>query len=325
MRIPGVIARRSATLLTALGVTLTTTIGALTPTPAPEVPDLPAIATHTLQVRYDENRAYIEATATMAEDSGASGRAVALRAMAAHNRRFLTFDGRGDGRAVEVIGDLERAEHIAIVVPGSDISLDTFDGSPAQPHAAVGGAARALYEQTHESGAPARVAVIAWLGYDAPDTTSLAILTTGRAEDGADELRAFVSELQRATDARVALLCHSYGSVVCGRAAPNLEVADIAVYGSPGMGTDSAASLRTEARLWAARGSRDWIGLVPNSSISVLGVTVGFGADPTDPAFGASRLEAEDGGHSDYLAPGSPLLHSLALIASGEAAGVTDA
>ncbi len=68
----------------------------------------------------------------------------------ASGRQILAFDPRGRGQVAEVYGDLERARHVSVVVPGSDIDLTTFDrsnsayGTPAgmgrSLHAAAGGA-----------------------------------------------------------------------------------------------------------------------------------------------------------------------------------------
>ncbi|MBM0280156.1 alpha/beta hydrolase, partial [Micromonospora tarensis] len=46
---------------------------------------------------------------------------------AADGRRFLLFDRRGDGRAVEVLGDLAGADRIAVLVPGVGSTLADFD------------------------------------------------------------------------------------------------------------------------------------------------------------------------------------------------------
>ena len=326
MRLTGSMTRRLAAMLVTAAVTLSSVAGTVATTPAPKPPELPALAGATLTGIYADNLEYIEAAAAMAEVDGNHERAEALRAMARPDRQFLSFDARADGRVVELVGDLERAEKVSVLVPGSDVSVDTFEGESTP--SALGASARALHERSGEL-SRRRIAVIAWLGYETPDTFSLAAMTSDRAEQGAEELRAFVTALQRVTDAPIALMCHSYGSVVCGLASagtgedePVLEVSDIAVFGSPGMGVESAHDLAGEVRLWAGRGAGDWISLVPNESFSMLGTTVGFGDDPTDPSFGALPLNAGDGGHSDYLKPGSPALDRLALIASGNAARV---
>ena len=144
------------------------------------------------------------------------------------------------------------------------------------------------------------------------------MLTSGDAGQGASALRPLVTALARHGQ-RVALLCHSYGSVVCGLAAPHLPVTDIAVFGSPGMDAASARSLRTAARVWAGRGSGDWIRLVPH--VHFLGL--GFGPDPTTPGFGARPFGCGRIGHSGYFRPGSLALRNLAYIALGEPGKVT--
>jgi hypothetical protein len=144
------------------------------------------------------------------------------------------------------------------------------------------------------------------------------VLTSGDAGLGAQALRPLVVALARHGD-QVALLCHSYGSVVCGLAAPHLPVTDIAVFGSPGMDASSVASLETKARVWAGLESSDPIRFVPN--IQLLGL--GFGADPMSPGFGARIFATGDGGHSGYLDPGTVSLRNLTYIALGDAAAVT--
>jgi Alpha/beta hydrolase len=117
----------------------------------------------------------------------------------------------------------------------------------------------------------------------------------------------------------VALLCHSYGSVVCGLAAPHLPVTDIAVFASPGMDASSAASLETHARVWAGRESDDPIRFVPRFRLFGLG----FGDNPMSPGFGARIFATGSGGHSDYLSSGSVSLCKLTYIALGDASAVT--
>ncbi|MFF8293229.1 alpha/beta hydrolase [Streptomyces sp. NPDC016309] len=94
-------------------------------------------------------------------------------------------------------------------------------------------------------------------------------------------------------------------------------MADIVLYGSPGTGCETAAELRSSARIWAGRGRGDWIANVPHTRLTFLGTEVGFGADPADPAFGARPFAAGDADHSGYLRPGSVSLRSLARIVLG--------
>ncbi|MEU3373497.1 alpha/beta hydrolase [Streptomyces sp. NPDC006660] len=292
-------------------------------------PELPEAGAATLDTRYAENRQYILDSAQAAERLHDTGRAAVLRKFAQPGRQFLSFSPVGDGQAVEVLGDLARADRISVVVPGSDTTVDTFDRF-GTTYAALNGGARALYAEERRLAPKERVAVVAWYGYDAPRTMSRDVATTGRAEKGGRELRTFLKDLQRVNpEAPVALLCHSYGTVVCGKALKGMDAddpsapADAVVFGSPGMGVDSRAELHTEVPLWAGRGATDWIARIPNTSIDVLGEQVGFGADPTSPAFGARHFPAGPGEHSDYLRPGGIALENISRIALGRGSEVS--
>ncbi|NUO98663.1 MAG: hypothetical protein HOW59_12110, partial [Nonomuraea sp.] len=258
--------------------------------------------------RYAASRAGVLAAERAAAAHGHPGRASALRAMADPARTFLSFDGRDGGRTAEVFGDLATARRIAVLVPGSATNLDKYG--------LLRGGALRLRDALGEGSA-----VIAWAGYRTPGTTGLDVLTTARADEAAPALRAFVRDLRAIRPgARLSLLCHSYGSVVCGRAAPGLDVADIVLYGSPGAGVPSVAAMRTRATVWAGRGAADWIRHVPHASIPLHFATLGLGPDPLSPGFGARPFPAGDGGHSDYLRPGSPALTAIARIIAGRAA-----
>ncbi|MFI8451142.1 alpha/beta hydrolase [Streptomyces erythrochromogenes] len=260
------------------------------------------------QSRYAANRDNIAEAVRMARDADRSGRADRLRAMAAAGTaQFLAFDGRGGGRAVEVFGDLETADRIAVLVPGSDTTLDTYERFKSG----------AVALQQRLQAGHARTAVVAWLGYDTPGTVSATVLTAGRADEAAAELGPFLDRLRdmAAPGARLSLLCHSYGSVVCARTVTGAAVGDVVLFGSPGTGAGSARELPTTARVWAGRGGADWIADVPHVRLG----RVGFGTDPVDPAFGARAFAAGPGGHSDYLKPGTRSLDALAAIVLGGA------
>ncbi|MGW3096271.1 alpha/beta hydrolase [Streptomyces sp. NPDC001102] len=291
--------------------------------PAPPPASLAPLTPATLDAAYEANRADAAEASRMAAAHGDTTRAAADHAMASPSRRLLAFDGRGEGRATEVFGDLAHSSRVAVLVPGSDTSLDTWSRFRAT---AVALRHRLLREAPHGTG----TAVVAWLGYPTPATVSTTVLTTARAEEAAPRLRDLLAELHRLTrpDARVSLLCHSYGTVVCGRSAARLSglgVSDIVLVGSPGTGVDSAADLRTRAHVWAARGDDDWIADVPHLRTDFFGTTVGFGTDPVSPAFGARVFAAGGGGHSDYFRPGSVSLANLARIVLGETREVSHA
>ncbi|MEU4355776.1 alpha/beta hydrolase [Streptomyces virginiae] len=289
---------------TAVVVPVSAAASAKAPAPAPVVFAEDASP----QSRYAANRDNLAEAVRMAQDADRSGRAGRLRAMAAGGTaQFLAFDGSGRGRVVEVFGELETADRIAVLVPGSDTTLDTYERFRS--------GAVAL-QQRLQAGGP-RSAVVAWLGYDTPGTVSTTVLTAGRAEEAAAELGPLLDRLRdmAAPGSRLSLLCHSYGSVVCARTPTGPAVGDMVFFGSPGTGAASVRELQTSARVWAGRGGADWIAGVPHVRLG----GIGFGTDPVDPAFGARAFDAGAGGHSDYLKPGTRSLDALAAIVLGTA------
>src|SRR5689334_20837886 len=262
----------------------------------PQAP--PALTATALSARYAATRTAVTRAEATATRDGDRQRAQALARLRSRQVRF--FSPSGAGVAAMVIGDLATARRVAIVVPGSDTDLTTFfSRGPESP----GGAAEALAAEARklEPQSPGeKLAVIAWLGYPTPAMLSPSVMTSGDAGQGAQALKPLVTALAR-HGAQVALLCHSYGSVVCGLAAPHLPVTDIAAFGSPG------------------REAGDSIKYVPHLHLFGLG----FGADPMSPGFGARIFATGDGGHSGYLAAGSASLRNLTYIALGDPAAVT--
>ncbi|MET9951655.1 alpha/beta hydrolase [Streptomyces sp. NPDC006339] len=228
-------------------------------------------------------------------------------------RQILAFDPTGTGRAAEVLGDLERARRVSVIVPGVDTNLLTFQRT-ARRYSAPAGMADSLYAAERRAAPGTRTAVIAWADYTAPVGVGIEAALGRLAESGAVRLVGLTAALPG--DARVTLFCHSYGSVLCGVAAPRLpaRVTDVVVAGSPGMRVEHAAELGTPARVWAMRDAEDWIADVPHLAFG----GVGHGADPVAPEFGARLLSAAGaGGHTGYFEPGTRSLENLAAIGVG--------
>ncbi|WP_076262028.1 alpha/beta hydrolase [Intrasporangium flavum] len=228
----------------------------------------------------------------------------------------LSSDAR-HGRLVEAFGDVRRARHIAVIVPGVGWTgpLLRDEHEAGRRHPAV--QARTLLAEMQRSDPHTPAAVVVWLDYDAPAGLDADAARSDRALDGAPRLVAFVDHLPRS--ATVSLVCHSYGSVVCGHAAPRLRVSNLVVVGSPGMDVWTRSALRTRATVWAGVAADDPIGLVPHTRLE------GFGhaADPTSPSFGARPLPVGGAhGHNGYLAAGTDSVRAVAQIATGQGARV---
>ena len=239
-------------------------------------------------------------------------------------RQFLAFDPRGNGRIVEVFGDLAAADRIAVLVPGVANRADNYNtGVGDVPDRAPAVQARALYDGARAAAPGAHVAVIAWLGYDAPQGVGRSAAREELARAGATSLDRFATDLgTMRPGATVTVIGHSYGSVVTGLAAANLpaQVKDLVVVGSPGMGVSRMADLRTSARVWAGQSARDWIDWVP--AVRMWGA--GHGTMPTSPGFG-DRVFGTRGvtDHDHYLAPGTQSLSNIVEIVLGRDSSVT--
>ncbi|MDJ0462927.1 alpha/beta hydrolase [Streptomyces sp. H27-C3] len=230
-----------------------------------------------------------------------------------HGRQILAFDPAGSGRVAEVFGDLGRAKRVSVVVPGVDTTAMNFERTERKYTAPVG-MATSLYAAERAASPGARTAVIAWADYTAPSGLGMDAVIGKPAMDGSQRLNSLVAGLPGGS--KVSLFCHSYGSVVCGVAAPSLppRVADIVAFGSPGMRVENAKQLKTGARVWATRDGDDWIQDVPYLEVGGLG----HGADPVSPEFGARVVSAAGAvGHTGYFAPGTESLNNFAEIGVG--------
>jgi hypothetical protein len=230
----------------------------------------------------------------------------------------LSVSHQGQGRVVEAFGDVRHARRIAVIVPGVGWSgiLVSDERGAGRRHPAV--QARSLLAEMQRQSPRTPVAVVVWLDYDAPAGIDADAARSERAVAGAARLVTFVNSLPRT--ARVSMVCHSYGSVVCGHAASRVDAASLVAVGSPGMDVWRRSQLHTSAEVWAGLAADDPIGVVPHTRVN------GFGhaADPTDPAFGAKALPVGGAeGHNGYLVVGTESLHAIAQIALGRGDQVT--
>ena len=243
-------------------------------------------------------------------------------------RQILLFEPYGDGRVVEVFGDLESAQRIAVSVPGmaNDITNFSTDGGGFRTNAAD------LFASSEPG-----VATIAWLGYDTPDSVGAA--STGAASAGAPALQSFLEGIDPHRDRNITVVAHSYGSVLAGTAAGvGLEADNLVFVGSPGTTLPNAgdAKLRSGGLVWSALADNDPIGMAispgelppPWVPIPLWPIwerideandgheQLWHGTNPANDRFGALEFTTDGcSGHSEYYQGGS--LENLAKIASG--------
>ena len=235
------------------------------------------------------------------------------------------FDG--EGRAAIAIGDPDHADNTTVVVPGTSHSVT--DGWLSQADA------KNVYNETTAADRGRSNAVVAWMGYDAPDSMlDPQVGQTGLAHQGGQLLASDVNALNDTHEgaSHVTVMGHSYGSTTVADAAAGygMHANDVVLIGSPG--TDMAHNagdfhLSPGGHVYVGSASSDpvaQLGAIPQMHVPGTDITVSLGDDPAQEGYGSTRFKAEVPGmtnpihdHSQYLNPGSESLFSIGDIASG--------
>jgi hypothetical protein len=237
--------------------------------------------------------------------------------------QLLVFEPRAFAageRVALAVGDLDRADHVAFLVPG--LGSEVY-GSLA----ALTADATRVTTEARRASVSTRTATVAWLGYDAPGLADAG--SDGAAEQGADLLAADLLAVQAARDVmpHLTVVGHSYGSTTAGTALrDHVTGADDAVLvGSPGPNVETARELGLPAgHVFVGASSRDPVSYLDR-----------FGADPTHEDFGAYRFQAEDvtrnrymldaADHSKYFDPESESLANIVKVVVADYGGLRPA
>jgi hypothetical protein len=230
---------------------------------------------------------------------------------------LLGYDSKDDGRAIIAMGNPDTAAHTGILVPGTNTNMDAVPGQIER----IGKLQSAAEQQSKGES----VAMITWLGYDAPEaslTDFNSVGGTGRAEDAAPDLRQFVAGTHASHDgspSHTTVMGHSYGSTVVGAAASGgsgLGADDIVVVGSPGMTVDTAQDLQMDPE-------HVWIGGAEDDAVINHASDLTLGRNPMLGGFGGNNFGVDTHGHSGYWDTGSDSLrHQGAVIAGKQPAEV---
>lgn len=266
--------------------------------------------------------------------------------------QLLRFDPRGDGEVVEVLGDLDRARHLTVFVPGTGSDLHRYRGTLARmvPFAAA---------------AP-HLALVVWQGADFPDQPFddgvlpvrehvVAAAYRDAADRAGPALAADVAGLVVAAPHAgrdVTVLGHSYGGSIVGSAVQHGLAADRVVHvASAGTYTEHPAGRGPRLFSMTApddpiqlsqghdlRDAPQWLATVSPPAVAPLALPVGaalrglvppgqvgHGADP-DTAPGVVRLDTgrfDDScrlvrGHSGMFTPGSTAWRNLLATMTAE-------
>jgi hypothetical protein len=223
-------------------------------------------------------------------------------------RQFLLVELEGQGRMIEVQGDLRNAANIAVLVPGMNNDLERVRSQSVRA------------KEIGEEAGPG-TATIVWLGYHAPLG-----LTQGRSTESSRAAAPLLCRFQEglariAPDAKVTLIGNSYGAQVVGRAM--LQGARAHRYlltGSPGVDpsvTSAAQMTPPGAEYFAVARSRgDYVSYAEQ-----------HGPDPAEFA-DVVRIETDNDkvqitGHMSYFDKNSESMTNVGRIVRGDLGAVT--
>jgi Alpha/beta hydrolase len=233
-------------------------------------------------------------------------------------RQLLLLDVSGRSAKVAIsVGDVDRANHVAVVVDG-------FTTTVQRDLASADGVAVELRNLARREamgwGDRGEVAVVTWMGYDAPQVADTlrsthSVVLRGSAEAAARSLADFLKGVPE--DRHLTVVAHSYGSTAAGLALASggTNVDDLVVLGSPGLGVGSTAQLGMPA-------ARVHVLEAQDDPVADLGW---FGRDP-DKLDGVDLLSTDGGrlangaagqrslGHSQYLALGTTSQWNVAAV-----------
>ena len=236
-------------------------------------------------------------------------------------RQLLAFDVSGRSARVAVaVGDVDRAGHVAVVVPGFTTTVERdLAGSDRLSADLVVQSRRAA----DLVGDRREVAVVSWLAYDVPQTADTlrsdhSVVLRASAVAGAAPLAAFVRGLS--AERHVTVVGHSYGSTTAGLAVARGDTGagDLVVLGSPGLGADDSAQLGLPpGHVHVLEADDDpvadlgWFGRDPSK---LSGVDLLRAGDAGLPDGSHGRPSA---GHSSYLVPGTTSQWNVAAVIAG--------
>ncbi|HEY8589968.1 MAG TPA: alpha/beta hydrolase [Naasia sp.] len=243
------------------------------------------------------------------------------------DRTLLLLDTAMPGRAAVVLGELETADYVSLLVPGALLSIREHMTEWTKVTADLYTAQNEWLEMFGED---ATVATVSWIGYQTPDVTNVVGLDL--AEEGATFLSGTVNglrDLRGDDEPHISVFAHSYGATAAMLALSrdDMRLDALAMMGSPGGSADSVDDLAVPAgSVWV--GEAAWDPVVQ---------TAFFGVDPGSEQFGARTMSVSGAvdpltgvalsasvGHDWYLEPGTESLRNLSLIGIDRGDWVTE-
>ncbi|GAA2843452.1 alpha/beta hydrolase [Crossiella cryophila] len=245
------------------------------------------------------------------------------KTLAKGDRQLLVLDTGGNRlKAAIATGNVDTANHVAVFTPGMTSNVkDSISGYDDQMEELR----RVTRDESKRYGDGGSVAMVTWIGYEAPQTSEIlsgnSVALEGSATRGAEKLSSFLNgiDASRKDDPHLTALGHSYGSLTTGLALQkDTGVDDVVFYGSPGLGTDNINDMKVPGgHAYMVEADRD-----------IVADFGRFGGDPSDMA-GLNRMSSDEAtlsdgrrlervtGHSDYMKPNSTSQYNMAVVIAG--------
>lgn len=241
-------------------------------------------------------------------------------------RHLIALDFSGERlKAAVSVGNVDKASHVSVIVPGMTTNVHDSLGTNISAAENVKNRAAVLGGMRRED-----IAVVAWLGYDAPQGL-IGASNTDRAHKGAEKLSSFVTGLDSsrehspAGDPLLTLIGHSYGSTTSGFAATQTQdgvIDKLVLAGSPGSGVKSLDE-------YSVPEGNVYVSATPWDPVLGVGPDRSFGTNPQK-LEGIKHLNADISGgdngwitgpmdrHTSYFKEKTEALDDIARVSAGK-------
>lgn len=258
-------------------------------------------------------------------------------------KQLLLYDpatgekGHENLHAAVSYGDVDKAKHVSTIVPGMTTTVDSLVEPAVRD---MGNLHRVASEKA--GGDP--VAVVTWMGYDAPASPpgDWGVFGPEKAQMGGDRLVGFVegidaSHKSEGNNLHQSVLGHSYGSTTSSHAMTKVKpgvVDDFAMYGSPGAQGSGETYNVPEGHTYAMRYRTDFVeagrkdlvfnklGEDPMTDRNIK--TLDSGLSPSEEKYERAPIGFEDPtvgyhAHTEYMNDGTQSQDQLANVIVGKA------
>lgn len=236
----------------------------------------------------------------------------------------------GNGHAVIALENPDVADTVSTFVPGTGANLGDVATGVSRAEAMRDAAVAADPYKVHS--------VVAWYGYDAPQSVTSDATKSVFAEDAAPKLDRFQEGLRTTHEGQPSLntmIGHSYGTTVIGHAASGEHTLDadrVVLVGSPGIGVDKASELNLTGvspqeasdHVYSTTAKNDPIRLTPNfihgpQPVSHYGWGHSFDSDGVSGPWYTLGWNVDS--HGGYWDPGNAGLKTMGQIIAGVEVG----